>query len=48
MKFVSCWLFVSLSLALGVEAATLRSAPMAGVWAATGAPLRATVALQDA
>jgi hypothetical protein len=48
MKFVSCWLFVSLSLVLGVEAATLRSAPMAGVWAATGAPLRATVALQDA
>jgi hypothetical protein len=48
MKFVACWLFVSLSPALWADAATLRSAPMVGVWAATGAPLRATVALQDA
>ena len=48
MKFVYCWLFVSLSPALWVEAATLRSAPMVGVWAATGTPLRATVELQDA
>ena len=48
MKFVCCWLFVSLSSALWVEAATLRSAPMVGVWAATGTPLRATVELQDA
>ena len=48
MKFVYCWLFVSLSSALWVEAATLRSAPMVGVWAATGTPLRATVELQDA
>jgi hypothetical protein len=48
MKFVYCWLFVSLSSALWVEAATLRSAPMVGVWAATGTPLRATLELQDA
>ena len=48
MTFVYCWLFVSLSSALWVEAATLRSAPMVGVWAATGTPLRATVELQDA
>lgn len=48
MKFVYCWLFVSLAPALWVEAATLRSAPMVGVWAATGTPLRATVELQDA
>jgi hypothetical protein len=47
MKFVCCWLCVSLAPALWVEAATLRSAPMVGVWAATGAPFRATVALQD-
>jgi hypothetical protein len=48
MKCIYCWLFVSLSAALWVEAATLRSAPMVGVWAATGTPLRATVELQDA
>jgi hypothetical protein len=48
MTFVYCWLFVSLVSVLGVDAATLRSAPMVGVWAATGTPLRATVALQDA
>ena len=48
MTFVYCWLFVSLSSALWVEAATRRSAPMVGVWAATGTPLRATVELQDA
>jgi hypothetical protein len=48
MKFVSCWLFISLSLTLWVEAATLQSATMVGVWAATGTPLRATVELQDA
>jgi hypothetical protein len=48
MKCIYCWLFVGLSSALWVEAATLRSAPMVGVWAATGTPLRATVELQDA
>jgi hypothetical protein len=48
MKFVYCWLFIVLAPALWVEAATLRSAPMAGVWAATGTPFRATVELQDA
>ena len=48
MKCIYCWLFVSLSSALWVEAATLRSAQMVGVWAATGTPLRATVELQDA
>jgi hypothetical protein len=48
MKCIYCWLFVSLSSALWVEAATLRSAPMVGVWAATGTPLRATVELHDA
>jgi hypothetical protein len=48
MKCIYCWLFVSLSSTLWVEAATLRSAPMVGVWTATGTPLRATVALQDA
>lgn len=48
MKFVYCWLFVGLAPALWVEAATLRSATMVGVWAATGTPLRATLALQDA
>ena len=48
MKFVCCWLCVSLAPALWVEAATLRSAPMVGVWAETGTPLRATVELQDA
>jgi hypothetical protein len=48
MKCIYCWLFVSLSSVLWVEAATLRSAPMIGVWAATGTPLQATVALQDA
>lgn len=48
MKFVCCWLFASLAPALWVEAATLRSAPMVGVWAATGTPLRATVELHDA
>ncbi len=45
MKFVYCWLFVSLSPALWVEAATLRSAPLVGVWAATEAPFRATLHL---
>ena len=48
MKFVYCWLFISLSPTLWVEAATLRSATMVGVWAATGTPFRATVELQDA
>jgi hypothetical protein len=48
MKFVYCWLFVSLSPALWVEAATLRSASMVGVWAATEAPFRATLDLQYA
>jgi hypothetical protein len=48
MKCIYCWLFVSLSSALWVEATTLRSASMVGVWAATGTPLRATVELQDA
>jgi hypothetical protein len=48
MKFVYCWLFIVLAPALWIEAATLRSAPMAGVWAATGTPIRATVELQDA
>jgi hypothetical protein len=48
MKCIYCWLFVGLSSALWVEAASLRTAPMVGVWAATGTPLRATVELQDA
>jgi hypothetical protein len=48
MKVVYCWLFISLVPALWVDAATLRSAPMVGVWAATGTPLRATVGLQYA
>jgi hypothetical protein len=48
MKFVYCWLFVSLSPALWLEAATLRSAPMVGVWAATEAQFRATLDLQSA
>jgi hypothetical protein len=48
MKFVYCWLFVSLSPALWLEAATLRSAPMVGVWAATEAQFRATLDLQYA
>jgi hypothetical protein len=48
MTCVYCWLFIGLSLALWGEAATLRSAPMVGVWAATGTPFRATVELQDA
>jgi hypothetical protein len=48
MKFVYCWLFVSLSPALWIEAATLRSAPMVGLWAATEAQFRATVELQYA
>ena len=48
MKFVSCWLFISLSPTLWVEAATLQSATVVGVWVATGTPLRATVELQDA
>ena len=47
MKCIYCWLFVGLSSALWVEATTLRSAPMIGVWVATGTPLRATVELQD-
>jgi hypothetical protein len=34
MKFVYCWFFISLSPALWVEAATLRSATMVGVWTA--------------
>jgi hypothetical protein len=46
MKYVSCWVFISLALALWAEAATLRSAPMVGVWAATGTQFRATVELQ--
>jgi hypothetical protein len=46
MAVVYWWLFVSLASALWVEAATLRSAPMAGVWAATGTPLHATLGLQ--
>jgi hypothetical protein len=46
MKFVYCWLFIVLAPALWVEAATLRSAPMVGVWAATGTPFRATLDLQ--
>jgi hypothetical protein len=48
MTFVYCWLLVSLISALGVGAATLRSAPMVGVWAATGMPFQATLELQDA
>lgn len=48
MKFVYCCLFVALASALWVEAATLRSAPMVGVWAATGTQFWATVELQDA
>jgi hypothetical protein len=48
MKFVYCWLFVSLSPALWLEAATLRSAPIVGVWAATEAQFRATLDLQYA
>ncbi len=48
MKFVYCWLLVTLAPALWVEAATLRSAPMAGVWTATEAPFRATLDLQYA
>ncbi len=46
MKSVYCWLFISLSPTLWVEAATLRSATMVGVWAATEAPFRATLHLQ--
>jgi hypothetical protein len=48
MIFVYWWLFIVLAPGLWVDAATLRSAPMVGVWAATGMPLRATLALQDA
>jgi hypothetical protein len=48
MKFVYCWLFVSLSPALWVEANTLRSASMIGVWAATEVQFRATLDLQYA
>jgi hypothetical protein len=48
MKFIYGWLFIVLAPALWVEAATLRSAPMVGVWAATEAPLRATLDLQSA
>jgi hypothetical protein len=48
MKFVYCWLFIVLAPALWVEAATLHSAPMVGVWAATEAPFRATLDLQNA
>jgi hypothetical protein len=46
MKFVYGWLFISLSTALWVEAATSRSAPMVGVWAATEAQFQATLDLQ--
>jgi hypothetical protein len=46
MKFVYCWLFVSLAPGLWAEAATMQSAPMVGVWAATEAPFRATLDLQ--
>jgi hypothetical protein len=48
MKFVSCCLFIILSPTLCVEAATLRSAPMVGVWAETEAPFRAMLDLQSA
>jgi hypothetical protein len=48
MKFVYCWLFVSLAPGLWAEAATLRSASMVGVWAATETQFRATLELQDA
>jgi hypothetical protein len=48
MKFVYCWLFISLSPTLWVEAATLRSATMVGVWAATRTPFRATLDLRYA
>ena len=37
MKFVYCWLFVSLASGLWAEATTMRSAPMVGLWAATEA-----------
>ena len=46
MKFVYCWLFVSLAPGLWAEAATMRSAPVVGVWAATEAPFRAMLDLQ--
>ena len=48
MKFVYCWLFIVLAPVLWVEAATLRSAPMVEVWAATEAQFRATLDLQYA
>jgi hypothetical protein len=46
MKFVYCWLFVSFAPGLWAEAATMRSAPMVGIWAATEAPFRAMLDLQ--
>jgi hypothetical protein len=48
MKLICCWFFIVLAPALWIEAATLGSAPMVGVWAATEAPFHATLALQDA
>jgi hypothetical protein len=47
MKFLYGWLFIVLAPALWVEAVTLRSASMVGVWAATEAPLRATLDLHS-
>jgi hypothetical protein len=48
MKFVYCCLFIILSPTLCIEAATLRSAPMVGVWAATETQFRATLELHYA
>jgi hypothetical protein len=48
MKFVYCCLLIILSPTLCIEAATLRSATMVGVWAATEAQFRATLDLQYA
>jgi hypothetical protein len=48
MKFVYCCLLIILSPTLCIEAATLRSATMVGVWVETEAPFRATLALQSA
>jgi hypothetical protein len=48
MKFVYCCLFIILSPTLCIEAATLRSAPMVGVWAETETPFRATLDLLSA
>jgi hypothetical protein len=46
MKPAYCWLFIAVAPTLWVEAATLRSAQMVGVWAETGAQFRATLELQ--